>query len=395
MSELTTAEMEERYSIDIYPKRDITLVSGSGATVTDDQGRDYIDCAAGIGVASVGHANPKVAAALADQATRLITCPGIFPNDVRARLLELLVSIAPAGLERAFLCNSGTEAVEAALKFARHSTGRTNVVSAMRGYHGRTMGALSATHKKEYREPFQPLPGGFSYVPYNKIDKLDAAVDDDTAAVIIELVQGEGGVRPATAEFVTAVREITSRKGALLIVDEVQTGFCRTGAMFACDHHGLMPDMLCVAKAMAGGVPMGAVLANDRIGPLRGLHGSTFGGNPLACAAAIAAIGFMRDENLADRAEAAGARLEAALADRLPASVREFRRTGLMVGLELRERVQPYLVKLMEAGVLALPAGPTVLRLLPPLVITDEQIDRVASLLVSVLSETEGAGSAA
>jgi acetylornithine/LysW-gamma-L-lysine aminotransferase len=394
MTTLTDAEREAHYSIDIYPKRDITIVKGQGATVYDEAGREYIDCAAGIGVASVGHANPRVVAAITEQASQLITCPGIFNNNTRADLLELLVSVAPSSLTRAFLCNSGTEAVEAALKFARHSTGRSNIISTMRGYHGRTMGALAATHKKEYREPFQPLPGGFSYVPYNNADKLAGAMDDQTAAVIVEVVQGEGGIRPATGEYLQRVRELCDEHGALLIVDEVQTGFCRTGRFFGCDHFNLQPDIMCIAKAMAGGVPMGAVLASDKVAPLRGLHGSTFGGNPLSCAAAIAAIGFMRDEGLAERAATLGSRFSERFNAARPACVRDVRQLGLMIGIELKERVQPYIVALMDKGILALPAGPTVLRLLPPLVISEEQIDRVADTLLEVLSASESAGAA-
>ena len=277
-------ETERRYALEVFPKRDITIVKGSGAEVWDDRGRRYIDCVAGIGVASVGHANPAVAEALAAQARTLVTCPGIFYNDVRARLLKKLAAVAPPGLSRGFLCNSGAEAVEAAIKFARLTTGRTGIVSAMRGFHGRTLGALSATYKKEYRELFRPLVPGFSFTPFNKPDKLREAVGEDTAAVLIEPVQGEGGIRPASPEYLRAAREVCDETGAMLVLDEIQTGFCRTGRMFACERYGVVPDMLCLAKGIAGGVPMGAVLGDDRVRPPPGKHGTTFGGNPLACA---------------------------------------------------------------------------------------------------------------
>ena len=208
---------------------------------------------------------------------------------------------------------------------------------------------------------------------------------DDTAAVLVEPVQGEGGVRPATPEFLRAAREICDRTGALLVFDEIQTGFCRTGRMFACERHGVTPDLLCLAKAIAGGVPMGAVLANDRVQPPPGKHGTTFGGNPLVCAAALAAIRFMEDEGLADRAERMGARFRDRCAPGLSARVRELRQIGLMIGIELRERCRPYIDALAQAGVLALPAGATVIRLLPPLVITGEQIDEVAEAVAGVL----------
>ncbi len=378
-------ELERRYGFEVYTKRDVTLVRGEGATVWDDMGREYIDCAAGIGVASVGHANGKVAAAIAAQADTLITCPGSFYNDVRARFLEKLIGIAPKGLSRAFLCNSGTESIEAAIKFARFTTGRTDFVSCMRGFHGRTLGSLSATFKKEYREPFAPVVPGFSYVPFNDLEKMAAAVTDRTAAVIVELVQGEGGIRVADAEFVRKLRGLCDERGVLLIVDEVQTGFCRTGRMFACEHFALVPDIMCLAKAMAGGMPIGATLCSERVRAPVGRHGTTFGGNPLACAAALAAIGFMEEQALWEQAAEKGDYFVRRLAPSLTGTVREIRHLGLMIGIELKEKATPYLAALLDRGVIALSAGPTVIRLLPPLVISYEQLDAVARLLADVM----------
>ena len=378
-------DIERRWALEVFPKRDITIVEGKGAVVWDDRGRRYIDCVAGIGVASIGHANEAVAEALAEQARRLVVCPGIFYNDARARLLEKLASIAPPGLTRGFFCNSGAESVEAAIKFARLTTGRARVVSAMRGFHGRTLGALSATYRKDYRDAFEPLVPGFSFVPFNNPGKLREAVGEETAAVVIEPVQGEGGIRPASAEFLRAAREICDEAGALLVFDEIQTGFCRTGRMFACERHGVTPDMLCLAKAIAGGVPLGAVLANHRIQPPPGKHGTTFGGNPLACAAGLAAIEFMEKARLAERAEVLGKRFRERLEPRLPKRVRALRQVGLMIGVELKERCRPYIDALAEVGVLTLPAGTTVIRLLPPLVITEAEIDEVAEVLLEVL----------
>ena len=378
-------EMERRYALEVFPKRDITIVKGRGAEVWDDRGRRYIDCVAGIGVAGVGHANPAVADALSAQARTLVTCPGILYNDVRARLLEKLASLAPPGLARGFLCNSGAEAVEAAIKFARLTTGRAGIVSAMRGFHGRTLGALSATYRKEYREVFEPLVPGFSFTPFNNPAKLRGAVGEDTAAVLIEPVQGEGGIRPASAEYLHAAREICDETGALLVLDEIQTGFCRTGRMFACQRYGVVPDMLCLAKGIAGGVPLGAVLADDRVHSPPGKHGTTFGGNPLACAGALAAIGVMEEEGLAGRAEVMGARFRERLEARLPARVRAVRQVGLMIGVELRERCRPHIEAMAKQGVLALAAGTTVIRFLPPLVISEGEIDEVVEVLVKVL----------
>ena len=383
---MNARDIERTYALEVYPKRDLTLVRGKGAEVWDDRGRRYLDCVAGIGVANVGHANPAVARAIADQARTLVTCPGIFYNDQRAQLLQKLVSITPAGLTRAFLCNSGAEAVEAALKFARFATGRPGIVSAMRGFHGRTMGALSATFRKDYREPFGPLVPGVSFVPFNDAAKMRAAVGEDTAAVVLEPVQGEGGVRPADPAYLQAVRAVCDASGAMLILDESQTGFCRTGRMFACERYEVEPDLLCLAKAIAGGVPMGAVLGGDRLPSLVGKHGTTVGGNPLACAAALAAIRFMEDERLDERAEMLGGRFNEGFTRQQPARVRAVRQIGLMIGIELRERCRPYLERLMEKGVLALPAGTTVIRLLPPLVITEAQMDEVVEALVAVLS---------
>ncbi len=378
--------LEQRYGFEVYSKRDVTLVRGQGALVWDDQGNQYIDCAAGIGVANIGHANPVVANALKRQADRLITCPGIFYNDVRGELMEKLVSISPAGLNRVFLCNSGTEAVEAALKFARITTGKNGFISAMRGFHGRTMGALSATFK--YRDEFEPLLPGHRFVPFNNLEKLVRAIDDETAAIILEIVQGEGGVRPADHQYLRSVREICDSHGILLIVDEVQTGFARTGKMFACEHSGVQPDIMTLAKAIAGGFPVGAVLCSDRISPALAKHGSTFGGNPLACAAALAAIGFIEDQALPEQARLKGRHLMDQLEAGDLTGVREIRHLGLMVGIELKSKSRPVIENLLRNRVLALPAGPTVVRLLPPLVITGEQLSEVAARIHQALADT-------
>jgi acetylornithine/LysW-gamma-L-lysine aminotransferase len=377
--------LEEQYGLALYPKREAVLVRGAGALLYDDQDREYIDCAAGIGVANVGHCHPKVVQALQQQVSELMVVPNTLYNDKRSLLLEKLVQLAPAGINRAYLCNSGTEAVEAALKFARVSTGRTEFVTAMRGFHGRTMGAVSATFTKKYRDPFAPLVPGFSYVPLNKIDKLDAAVTDKTAAVMLELVQGEGGVNLATAEYVAAARKLCDERGALLIIDEIQTGFGRTGKNFACEHFELQPDMVTVAKAIAAGVPMGATLLSAGINVQPGMHGTTFGGNPVACASALATLDVLTSEDLASQAREKGEYFEQQLLSQELSQVRSIRRLGLMIGIELKGKVQPVLEALMEAGVIALPAGATVLRLLPPLVIEKSQLDTVVEQLHKLL----------
>jgi len=375
---------ESAHTSGVYPKRQIAIVRGEGARLWDAEGREYVDCVGGQGSANLGHANPAVVAAIREQAGALISCTEIFYNDQRAAYLAELAAALPAGMERLFLCNSGAEAVEGALKLARLLTGRTEVVATVRGFHGRTMGALSATWEQKYREPFAPLVPGFAHVPYDKLDALDAAVTDQTAAVLIELVQGEGGVRPADAAYLAGAGALCRERGALLVVDEVQTGFGRTGKLFACEHFGLEPDLLAVAKSMAGGLPMGACLIGSRVGELERMsHGSTFGGNPLACAAALAALQVLRDERLPERAAELGDYLLARLRAIPSPMIREVRGLGLLVGVDLKMKVTPVLQALQGRGVLALPAGSTVLRLLPPLVITREEIDLVVEAIAA------------
>jgi len=383
--------LEDTYGSGLYVKQPLVLTHGEGARVWDADGNTYIDCTSGHGVANVGHANPAVVKAVANQMARLVTAANGFYNDQRAELLAELARIAPPGLKRTFLCNSGAEAVEAAFKLARLATGRSRIVSTMRGFHGRTMGALSATWNKGYREPFEPLVPGFEFVPHGNLDRIDQAVGRETAAVILEVVQGEGGVHPGTGDYLHRVEALCAERGTLFIVDEVQTGFGRTGRMFACEHHGLRPDMMCVAKAIAGGVPMGAVVLGPRVGALpKRVHGSTFGGNPLACAAALASIRFIEEGDLPSRAARLGQRLMTALRGINAPLIREVRGLGLIVGLQLKGRAGPYLAKLAEpvdgVGVLALTAGSTVMRLLPPLVISEEDIDRVVARVAAVVT---------
>ncbi len=362
----------------LYQKRDLAIIHGKDAVVWDAEGRQYIDCVGGQGSANLGHGNLAVAEAVAAQARILASCTELFYNDRRAEAYEALARHLPAELDRIFLCNSGTEAIEGALKFAFLATKRRGVVATMRGFHGKTMGALSATWGPEYRELFGPLLEGFSHVPFNKTEALDSAIGPDTAAFVLELVQGEGGVRPVTIDFAREAARLCRERGALLIIDEVQTGFCRTGTFFAIERFGLVPDILCLAKSIAGGVPMGAIAFARTVGELpKRSHSSTFGGNPLACAAAVAAIGEMDRLGLARNAQERGGQLLDGLAAIGSPKVREVRGLGLLAGIELRENAGPTLRALQEQGVLALGAGPTVVRYLPPLVITEAQIGQV------------------
>ncbi|MBK9925324.1 MAG: aspartate aminotransferase family protein [Anaerolineales bacterium] len=385
-------KVETEHSAGTYAKQSLVIVRGQGALLYDADGVEYLDCASGHGVANLGHAHPKVAEAIYKQASTLITLFESFPNDKRAELMQKLTSLVN-GLDRVFLCNSGTESVEAAFKFARLSTGRKNIVAAMRAFHGRTYGSLSATYNKKYREGFEPLVPGFSHVAYNNIEALDKAVNEETAAVILEVVQGEGGVYPATKEYIEAARRICDERGALLIVDEIQSGFGRTGRMFAIQHTDVVPDLLTCAKSLAGGVPMGAVLIGKKVKNLTpGVHGSTFGGNPLSCAAAIATLNAIEEEDLVREAEVKGAYFIDRLREITSPNIREVRGCGLMIGIEMKQKVAPYIKALQERKIIALNAGMTVIRLLPPLVITYLQIDHVVDTLAELLTaelETE------
>jgi acetylornithine/LysW-gamma-L-lysine aminotransferase len=380
--------LESKHTSGVYAKRDLAIVRGEGAILWDDQGNAYIDCVGGQGAANLGHAHPKVVQAIQEQASQLISCPEMFYNPKRAALSTRLTALAPGTMERVFLCNSGTEAIEAALKIARYTTRRRKIIATMRGFHGRTMGALSATWNKKYRQPFMPLVPDFVHVPYNKLERLETSIDDESAAVVLEVVQGEGGVYLGTEEYLRGAQRLCQERGVMLILDEVQTGFGRTGKMFAAQHYELEPDLLCLAKSIAGGVPMGAVLLGERVGKLSpGIHGSTFGGNPLAATASLTALDVLEEEALPQRAAELGEYLLDKLREINSPLIREVRGLGLMVGIEIKQKVASYLQALTARGVLAQPAGLTVIRLLPPLVISKDQIDQVVDTLVEVLSE--------
>lgn len=381
-------ELEDRHTSGAYPKRPLALVRGHSSQVRDAEGRTYLDMTSGQGVALLGHCHRRVVEAVQRQAERLITCPEIFYNDQRALLSERLSRHTPAGITRFFFCNSGTEAVEGALKLSRMVTKRKRIIAAQRGFHGRTMGSLSATWNPKYREPFQPLVPEFVHIPYNDLRAAEAAIDDSTAAVVLEIIQGEGGVYPGSPEFLHGVRDLCTNRGALLIIDEVQTGLGRTGSWFACQGVDLAPDVMCLGKGIAGGLPMGVVCWRGSLGVMEeGSHGSTLGGNPLSCAAALATLDVLAEEDLPARSIELGERLLEDLRCLDQPLIREIRGRGLMVGIDLRKRVTPFLKSLMARGVLALPAGPTVLRLLPPLVVRRDELDLVLRTIMQTLEE--------
>ena len=382
---MNVKDLEERYVLPVYPRRDIVLVRGKAAKLYDEEGREYIDCASNVGVSNIGHGDESVAKAIYEQYLTLGNCYAMFYNPVRARLAEKLVSLAPGRLKKVFFCNSGAEAVEGAIKFARASTGKTGIIAAMRGFHGKTFGALAATWGPEYQKPFEPMLAGITHVPYNNFAKLKESVTKDTAAVILEPVQGEGGVRVGDKDFFREVRALCDSQKILLIMDEVQTGFGRTGTLFACEQF-VEPDLLCVAKSLAGGIPMGAVLCSEAVKVPVKSHTSTFGGNPIACAAALATLAVIQQQGLVEKAGTLGNYFMEGIRAIGSDKVREVRGLGLMIGIELKEKAGPCVQALMEKGVIVLLAGANVIRLLPPLVITKEEIDQALKALQEALS---------
>lgn len=384
-------ELEDRALLALYAKRDIALVRGAGVSLWDGDGKRYLDLMSNYGVNILGHAHPAVNNAIKAQVDILSNCHSSFYNDARARFLAVLSSMAPPALSRAFLSSSGAESIEAALKFARVATGRTKVVATKRAYHGRTFGALGATAEKKYRDPFLPLLEGFSHVPFDDDDALGAAVDHETSAIILEPIQGEGGIQRPGPGYLAAALEIARHSGALLILDEVQTSF-RTGSLFACQQAGVTPDILCVSKGIANGFPLGVTLVTEEVAARvpGGSHGTTFGSNPLACAAATATLTTLRDEDLF----ASSARVGAYFVDQLRGlkspKVRDVRGQGLMIGVELKERATKYLRGLQEHGVLALMAGPTTLRFLPPLILSERDVDEAVAVLGRLLAGPTG-----
>ena len=378
------AEVERKSVVQTYTRQPILLVRGSGARVWDASGREYIDFVAGIAVNNVGHCHPSVVEAIRQQAKELIHTSNLYYTENQVLLAEELKALT--GMDRAFFCNSGAESVEAALKLARKATGRSKIVAAIHSFHGRTLGSLGATYKPMYREPFRPLQEA-DFVPFDDPEALAAAVSTETSAVILEPVQGEGGVHVPKPGYLRAAREICDDCGALLILDEVQTGFGRTGKWFGKEHSGVMPDAMTLAKGIAGGLPMGAMLAAESVSDVfkRGDHASTFGGGPLVSAAALASIGAIREERLVERSEEMGRYLRARLSEEIDAI--DVRGLGLMVGVELAANCPEIVNRARERGVLLNATSDHVLRMVPPLVVGRGEIDRVVKVLGEIQRE--------
>jgi acetylornithine/LysW-gamma-L-lysine aminotransferase len=391
VNEKEIINLEEKLMANVYARRQIVITRGKGALVWDINSKEYIDCTGSYGVCIVGHSHPKVVEAVRRQAETLISCHASFYNDARSQLLQKITQIAPKNLNKVFLANSGAEAVECAIKLARKFSGKPEIIAMMGAFHGKTMGALSATWDKKYREPFEPLVPEFKHVPPGNLEKVRNAITEKTAAILVEPIRGEGGIRVPTNDFLPGLREICDETGVLLIFDEIQTGFGRTGKIFACEHWNVVPDVLCLAKSVAGGLPLGITIAEENVmSSLKiGEHTTTFSGSPLVCAAACAAIDVLVEEKLPKRAAMLGKYFKEKL-EILRARhkiVREVRGLGLMIGMELRFDVLNIILKCMERGVLILDAGRNILRFLPPLVIEREHIDRVIDILDTVMEE--------
>lgn len=384
---------EHNLMANVYAKRPLVIVKGRADLLWDKDGKEYIDCTGSYGSCIVGYCHPKVVEAIKNQSEKLTSCHGSMYNDSRSELFQRIERITPKGLERVFLSNSGAEAVECALKIARKYTGKKEIVAMMGAYHGKTLGALSATWDKKYRDPFLPLVPGMKHVPYGNIERLKENISTETAAVIAEPIQGESGVKVPPEGFLKQLRETCDEKDILLILDEIQTGFGRTGTVFAFEHEGVVPDITCLAKGVASGIPIGLTLSKSEImSSLKvGEHSTTYGGNPLACAAAIATIDVLEEENLPDKARADGEHFASRLNELQHGHkiIREVRGRGLMIGVETRFEVLDHILGAIDKGVLILDAGRNVLRFLPPLVITRSHIDRTIEVLDQVIGEKE------
>ncbi|MFY9565767.1 MAG: aspartate aminotransferase family protein [Nitrososphaeraceae archaeon] len=386
------SEEDQHLSTTLYQKFPVRIERGKGVRVWDTSGKEYIDCMGGYGVALVGHCNPRVVEAIKNQAEKLIVCHMSFYNDAREDFLRRMATIAPRGLSKIFFSNSGAEAVEAALKFSRRYTGKPGIISMSGGYHGKTFGALSATYSEKYRKPFMPLLENVKFLPYTTT-RIEDAVDDSIGAVIVEPIQGETGIILPPEGLLQNMREVCTKHGIVLIFDEIQSGLGRTGKMWAGENWKTIPDIMCLAKGLAGGVPIGLTLSKPEIVEVLrvGEHSSTFGGNPLACAAGAATIGSLNEDKLVENAADVGGYFKDGLLELKEKHriVRDVRGLGMMLALELRFDVRNLLLDGIRHGLLMLYSGKNILRLLPPLVMDKETISQSLETMDELLSEEE------
>lgn len=385
---------EDDFLGSLYQRFPVTVERGLGTRVWDINNKEYIDCMGGYGVALVGHRNPRVVNAIKAQLDKIITVHSSLYNKTREEFLENLIHLAPKKLSQVHLGNSGTEAVEAAIKFARKFTGKSGMIAMNGSYHGKSMGALSITFNPKYRKAFMPLVEKVTFSPFGDIETLRTKIDKDTSFIIMEPIQGEGGIHPAPVGFLQEVRKLCDENGILLIFDEIQAGLGRTGKMWACDHWNTAPDIMCLAKGIAGGVPMSATLVRPDIlaAMSKGEHSSTFGGNPLSCAAGTATLKALTEDGLVDNAARVGKIFRDGL-EKLKnkySIIREIRGMGLMIGIEMKFEVKDILMDGISEGVLLLYSGRNIVRLLPPLVLSEQDITKVLEVLDRLMvRETE------
>lgn len=384
---------EDSYLINLYQRFPVTIERAQGATIWDTDGKEYIDCMGGYGVAIIGHCNKDVIDAITLQINKLMVCHMSTYNNSRLQFLSKLKSVAPDNLSKIFFSNSGAESIEAALKFARKFSQKTGVVSMYGGYHGKTIGALSVTYNSKYRKSFSPLLEGVKFVPFGDISSLAEAVDENIGTVIIEPIQGESGIIMPPEGYVKAVREVCTEKKLVLIFDEIQTGLGRTGKMWAGENWSAVPDIMCIAKGIASGIPTGVTFVKEEIANCMNLgeHSSTFAGNPIACSAGIATIDTIIKEDLVTKASDTGTYFKKKLIelkDKHPI-IRDVRGLGMMLALESRFDVRNILMDGIKNGLLMLYSGRTVIRLLPPLVMKKEQVSRAIEIMDEILSVEE------
>jgi LysW-gamma-L-lysine/LysW-L-ornithine aminotransferase len=385
MGDDLTATSTRLSSIPLHASRGISLVRGEGSYLWDDQDRRYLDLMTNYGVNLLGHAHALVTDAIKQQASLLTNAHQSFDTPKRQEFLDVLAGFLPPSLSRISFANSGAEAVEAAMKYTRVATGRTGIIATHRAYHGRTFGALSATSDAKYRDPFMPMLAGVRHVPFDNLPAMAEAMDDSIAAVIIEPIQGEGGIRVPADGYLKGLRELCTANGALLICDEIQTGF-RTGAPLAFTREGIVPDILCLSKSIANGLPIGVTVVTEAVSERvpKGSHGGTFSGNPLVCAAGVATLKVLADESLHARAAEKGQRFQQRVRELGLSQIREVRGRGLLLAVELKKPATPVIRAMQERGVLVLPAGGTVIRFLPSILIEDAQLD----VGIDVLAQT-------
>lgn len=386
--------MTENAIMNTYARFPLTLSSGSGCRVRDDQGKEYLDFVSGIAVNTLGHAHPRMQATIADQASRLLHCSNLYHIPQQQQLAERLAKLS--GLDQTFFCNSGAEANEAAIKLARRffyqqQSSRRTIISATQSFHGRLLSTLTATGQEKVKIGFDPLPSGFLHVPFNDFDALEQTVNEQTAAILLEPLQGEGGINVANSAYLQAVRKLCDHHGILLILDEIQTGIGRCGAMFAFELAHVLPDILTLAKGLGGGMPIGCMMARANVGNALGpgTHGSTFGGNPLSCSTALTVLDVIEEESLLKNVQLQGQRLQRGLQKLTEkhTQIIEVRGQGLLQGVACRDAVMPVIMQCMHDGLLTLSAGPNVLRLLPPLNVTGDDIDEALHLLEQAMQK--------